>query len=538
MSGEYYSFTERPVLIRRFFSYFHLNSHHTANYGIFYPLISHSSNMTDLKKETKNIAKHSSVYMLGTVLNKIVGFLMIPIYTSLLLPSDYGILQLVSLSTEMIGMVISSGIAAAMYRFYFDYKEEKERNEVISTAIIGFSIIAALSLTPLSFYSGQLSLLILDSSNYYYYFLISFASLWLSTIVQMGYGFLRIQEKSLLFISFSVTRLLLGLSFNIYFVVIKRIGVLGILLSTLISSLILVVILISPMLYKIKPRFSFSKCKAMLKYGAPLIPTSLAAFVVHSSDRFFIKSYSGLSEAGIYSLGYKFGNLPNTFISSPFMQIWEVRFFKSYKDEGAEKLFGKMFTYLCFLVIFAGLGISVLIKDILIFISDKAYWDAYKIVPIIILAYIIFSFQYFFNMGIYFFKRTEYLAYINVSNAIINLILNFYLIKLYGIWGAAIATILCFSYKAILTYYISNKLYKIYFESFRIIKLFLVSFGIFIVCYQLDLNSITMNLIIKTSIAMLFPFILFLFRFFTAEELQAIRAFIKKIFEFGLRLNI
>ena len=152
--------------------------------------------MVDIKNETKAIAKHSSVYMLGNVLNKIVSFSMIPIYTSFLLPADYGIIQLVSLTTEIIGVVVSAGIAAAMYRFYFDYQSDRERNEVISTAIISFSLIALFSLSLIAFSSDFLAIKLLDNASYYYFFLLSFTSLWLNTNVQMGYTFLRIQEKS------------------------------------------------------------------------------------------------------------------------------------------------------------------------------------------------------------------------------------------------------------------------------------------------------------------------------------------------------
>ncbi|MDI6722916.1 MAG: oligosaccharide flippase family protein, partial [Candidatus Aenigmarchaeota archaeon] len=97
--------------------------------------------MTDIKQETKIIAKHSFVYMLGAILSRAIGFLMIPIYTQFLIPADYGVIQLLALTTDVIGTVISVGISSAMYRFYFDYDTEKERNEVVSTAILSFGII-------------------------------------------------------------------------------------------------------------------------------------------------------------------------------------------------------------------------------------------------------------------------------------------------------------------------------------------------------------------------------------------------------------
>lgn len=483
--------------------------------------------MAELKKEAKAVARHSSIYMMATILNKVVSFLMIPIYTRFLVPADYGTIELLGLTTDIIGMVVSIGIADAMYRFYFEYESDRDRNEVISTSIFTFGSIALISLFFLSFSSHFLALKMLDSQKYYYYFLMAFSSLWFNTIVQMGYSYLRIQEKSGTYLIYSLCRLLFGLSLNIYLVAIVQMGVLGVLLSTLISSITFSIALVITILYKTKIRFSFFKCKELLKYGAPLIPTNLAAFIVHASDRFFIKNYFGLSETGIYSLGYKFGNLPNNFIAAPFMQIWEIRFFKYYKDENAHIIFGKIFTYLCFLVLFAGLGISVLIKDALMIMSASSYWSAFKIVPIILLSYIVFSFQYYFNMGIYIMKETKYLAYINMSNAVLNIILNFILISRYGIWGAAFATLICFIYKVIITYYISNKLYKISVEFGRILKLFAAAMGLYFTCHFISINGIYFDMLLKFVIACIFPFLLFLMKFYTADEKAIVKQFFK-----------
>ena len=268
--------------------------------------------------------------MLGTVLSRIVGFLMIPLYTRFLTPADYGIMQLLVLTADIIGMVISVGIASSMYRFYFEYEGAAEKNEVISTAILSFGTIGLVSLAGVSLFSKNLSLSLLNSEHYYFYFLISFASLWFNTILEMGYNYLRIEKKSVQFILFSLLKLVAAVALNIYFVAVMKLGVLGILLSTLISTLALNFILTLPLLMR-RIRFSLQKAREMLKYGAPMIPTNLAAFIVHASDRFFIKHFTGLADTGLYSLGYRFGSLPNEFVAAPFMQIWEVRFLEARK---------------------------------------------------------------------------------------------------------------------------------------------------------------------------------------------------------------
>lgn len=484
--------------------------------------------MADFKEETKAVARHSSIYMLATILNKVVSFLMIPIYTRYLLPSDYGLMEIVGLTTDVIGMVISIGIAAAMYRFYFEYSSQGDRDEVISTAILTFGSIALVSLSALSLFSRFLSMEVLKTQEYYYYFLIAFCSLWCNTILQMGYSYLRIKEQSVKYLVYSLARLILALSLNIYLVAVIKMGVLGVLLATLITSIIFAILLVLPIMLKVGSRFSLEKCKAMIKYGAPLIPTNLAAFIVHASDRFFINHYVGLAQTGIYSLGYKFGNLPNNFIAAPFMQIWEVRFFKRFKDKEAHVLFGKIFTYLCFLTIFAGLGIGVLIKDALKIMSDQAYWSAYKVVPVILISYIVFSFQYYFNMSIYITKKTKYLAYINMSNALLNICLNFALISRYGIWGAAFATLICFVYKVIITHAVSRRLYPIKCEAIRIIKMAGLATALYLICMDVSTDLVYIDFSLKFAIACTFPFLLLAIGFYTKEEKEILWKGIKQ----------
>lgn len=205
------------------------------------------------------------------------------------------------------------------------------------------------------------------------------------------------------------------------------------------------------------------------------------------------------------------------------MQIWEVRFLKSYKEKGASKLFGQLFTYLCLLLIFVGLIISCLIREVLMIISNPSYWAASEIVPLIVISYIIFSFHYFFDMGISFEKKTQYFAYINASNAIFNIILNLILIKRYGMWGAAYATLICFVYKVCLTYFISNRMYRIDLETLRILKMTLVALVIYVVCSNIYFHSPFLGLAVKMGVVGLFPLILYFLKFFTPEENILIR---------------
>jgi O-antigen/teichoic acid export membrane protein len=474
--------------------------------------------------ETKLLAKHSLIYGLGNLLNGIAAYLLLPVYTRFLTPHDYGIKELVGLTTEITGILMATAISSAVYRFYFEYENEKDQAEVISSAIIAVGGIGIVCLIGLFSVSRYLAGVILDSPELFHFFMISFCSMWFHSVNNIGYNYLRAQQHSLKVISFSFGNLVLAIILNIYFICFLKIGVLGVFLSTLITSIVLTFVLTVPILHKVGLSFSREKIIEMIKFGLPMIPSQMGAFVVHLSDRFFIKHYCSIADAGLYSLGYRFGAIPANFISSPFNQTWMPRRFELSKQEGAEKVFGRIFTYFLLLMFWACLGVSILTKEMLEIIAEPSYWSASAVVPIIALGTTIFTFHYHFNIGILIKKKTKYLAYINTSNAVIVTALNFILIPTYGIYGAAVATIIAFSYKAAITYWLGSKYYRIHFEFGRITHLFITAAVLFTLSNVIPFDHLAARVIIKSILLVSYPVILFLTGFFNDAEQQKIKS--------------
>lgn len=480
-------------------------------------------------KETKLLARHSVVYGIGNISNRAAAFLLLPIYTQYLTPNDYGVKELVGLSTEVIAILLSTAISSAVYRFYYEQDGPTERNEVLSSALVGVGVIGLVAIAILSGFTTTMARYILDDADLNYFFMISFCSMWFQSLNEIGNNYLRLERRSVRYVVLSSSKLLLAISLNIYFVVFRGMGVLGVLVSTLIASVALSSVLVIPVLRKVGLRVSLPKLRAMLRFGLPLIPSQLGAFVVHLSGRFFIKGYCSIADAGLYSLGYRFGTLPSNFISSPFNQVWLPRRFELYKREGSEELFGRIFTYfLCFLVP-AGLAVSVLTEDLLRIMAAPTFWSAWRIVPIIALADVIFSLHYHLNMGILIEKKTRYLAYVNLSNGALVILLNLLLIPRYGIYGAAVTTLIAFVCKVSLTYYFSSRYYRIHFEFGRIGLLLLSAAIVYAMCTQVELASLYWSLLAKAGVVCSYPVLLLLLGFFSVAEKERIAAVVRRL---------
>lgn len=482
--------------------------------------------------EIKLLSRHTSVYGLSNVLNRIVSFVLLPLYTRYLSPADYGVMDLLYFTTAFIGIVLEVGINTALSRFYFDSDDPKEQNKVVTTAYYGFGFGSTAIILVLIGFSKLITGMIFDGTEYTDLMVLALAGLGLDMYIKVSFTYLRVRMRSFTLMMVSVSRLIMQLSMNIFFIVSLDMGVKGILLSTVLSNIVLVLFLLPYVLRETGLRFSKEKFKEMFFFGLPLIPSNFMAYIVNVSDRYFVNAFSGLTLTGLYTLGYRFGILVNEFFASPFGQVWIPRRYEMYKRGDSERVFGKIFTYFSTLLFFGGLGISIATKDLIKIMADESFWDAHFVVPIITLSYVISSFQMHFNIGIMIHKKTKYILYINIVTAIMNLALNYVLIKNYDMFGAAYATLISFTAKVILVYIVSNRLVKISIEWGRFIKAGLLAVIMFFPINMIETGYLAVNFVVKIIACFGYPLILYLIGFFEPGELrkgwELVRPFLAK----------
>lgn len=488
-------------------------------------------------KILKNVAKHSVIYGLSDMLSRAIGFIMIPIYTTYLTPSDYGTLELLDLTSYIIGLFLAMGIAQSVVRFYYEYKEPEKRNQMISVAMITLWVISAVMLAILFTLADKVSMLVFQTADYARFFNIIFITTVIGLSNEIPLTLLRIEEKSITYVTISLSKLVINLTLNILFIVKFHMGVQGILYSGLITGSLLGLTMLIVILRRLQMKlsYSFTMLKAMFAYGFPLVWNWLGLFVLNFGDRFFLQRFAGLNDVGIYSLAYKFGMLPNVLILSPFLMIWAPKRFDLLKEPNAGEIYSKVFTYFMFLQIFVGLGIVSLIKEVIQIMSEPNYWSAWMYVLPILLAYILNGMYLYVQFGIHLKNKTKYLAIASLIAAVINISGNLILIPILKIWGAAITMFVSFAFLMAFVYFPSQKLYHISYQWKRIVHMLVVAAALYLIGYLIPLKSPIMLLIVKFLIVLTFPFILFVTKFYTKQELNKIKSIFKTIREFILR---
>jgi len=475
--------------------------------------------------EIKKFLKHSFIYGTGALLSKIVGFLLIPLYTRYLTTSDYGVLELLDLTSTIVSIFISMRIGSAVIRFYYDSADELEQKKVVSTSYMATFASALLVILFSQIFSIRLSSLIFDTNVYDKYFKLVFMATALSLISSVPEAYLMARKQSIFYTIISLMTLSSYLIFNIYFIVFLKMGILGILYSSVITKIFNSSVLSFYCITKNSLFFSFTKFKSMLKFSLPLIPANVGTFILNYADRFILQKLATTAEVGIYALGYKFGYMLPVLVMGPINMIWVPQMFEL-ASKSDKKTIEKMFTYIMLILIFCGLGLILLTKDAIRIMATPPFYPAYKVVSFVVLGYIFRGMASFFWDGIMIAKKTIYIGISVFISALSNILLNILLIPQFRAMGAAYSTAISFFIMFVLIFYFCQRVYSIKCEWGRISKIAVVSLFIFFLNQWIVLHPVLLSLLFKTFLLTSFPFLLYLINFYTNDELSRIQTFI------------
>jgi O-antigen/teichoic acid export membrane protein len=425
-----------------------------------------------MSTELKTIGRQTLVYTGGVVLGKVASFVMLPVYTRYLTPADYGVLELLGMTIEVIGLISGAGIMGAVFKFYHAEHNQAGKNDVISTAAIGVGAIAiAVTLGGLII-APEISQLTFGSQANLPYLQLYFLLFLFQNFEQVPLALIRAENRAGLFVTVNAIKLVAMLSLNILFVVYLRMGIRGVLTSSILTSAAVSMGMSAYAFRRVGFGFTRARFRMMLVFGIPLVPWWVGNFILVFSDRFFLNHYTSTSVVGIYSLAYKFAFLLNALAYGPFETIWTSARFEVAKRPDASEVYGRVFFYLNVILGVLGLLLALFVRDFLSVMSDPAFLPAYRVVPLLIGAQVVFIWAAYWSVGIYLSGRTKSLATGAIVLVPLTLILNYLFIPPFGMYGAAGATIGAYAARFLWTYYFSQRYYPVQHQWASVAKLY------------------------------------------------------------------
>ncbi|MGD9899298.1 MAG: polysaccharide biosynthesis C-terminal domain-containing protein [Calditrichaceae bacterium] len=479
----------------------------------------------------KETLKHTAIYSIGSFATKLIGIVLLPLYTAHISVTEYGILGVLEITFLIAAQVLIFGQSTSLMSYYHRKGYENKR-KIVFFSIFVMLVLSTFSVTMIFFsFSGPLSSFFETPSLFKLYFQISSGIIFFRVINNLLLNDLRVREKSVIYAASNITQLTVILALNIYFVAYLKIGISGILYAYLIGEILLTLILLFPSISNMKFKIDLSIWKESFYFGLPLIFSSLASMLLSMGDRYLLKLLVNYEEVGLYNLGYKIAGILNVFLIQSFMLGIMPLAFKKYGKQGDLRYYSKIMTYFIFILTWAGLGLAFFNEDLIkFFANDSSYWPAAKVVPIIILAYIFSGASSVASISIILKRKTGYHATNYLIAFIANVGINLYLIPKYRMMGAAYATLISYIILFICSYYFSNRLYKIPFENLKLLKILSVGIIFYILTTLYSPISGVINYSFKLSLVLLFPFALFLLNFYEQIELDRLKSISIKVF--------
>lgn len=445
--------------------------------------------------QIKRLGADSLLYAFMNVGTKLIAFIMLPIYTSFLPdPEQYGVIDLLDRYTSMLTFVVIFGTDSALAFYYFDTEDKKKRLDYVRS-VMTFRLLLVLIIALVFLFGGQwLTQLLLGDAKLYYLFYIAIGVLALDTIIAMILTVLRYDFFTKKVVTFTVLKMLLIAVFSYGFLAYIAPTIDGILYGRLISVAIVALLLIKPLLKYIKFTFNKKLLKEILTYAIPLVPASLAFWVIVNANSFLLKMFTSLHEVGIYGVAVKFASLI-TLLTSGVQMAWRP-FSMSLKDKkDSHVLFAKLY-YGILLVGTIGILMVATIMPWIIQVLGKGYYEAYQYIAILSAVTFLNFFYMIISVGIFFSKQTKIISYAFGMAAVVNIVLNVLLIPSFSIWGSVAAYLISYIVAITYIFFKSQKLYHVPVSFSKMTFLFMSSLvAVIAIVYIQESNLSNINIV-------------------------------------------
>jgi len=442
----------------------------------------------------KTVYKQTFIYGLATVVPRMLSFLLVRLHTDksvLENVSDYGDVALVFSYFVLFNVILAYGMETAFFRFF---NKESSKANVLSTSTISI-LLSSLGFLALGLLFKQQ---IADLTHIHVnYITLVVWILFLDALVIIPFAALRAQGKPIKYTVVKLTNVVINLGLNIFLLVflkalsadnsfwesiyISNFEVSYIFIANLVASGVTVLILL-PFYFKLNYKIDTVLWKKMLSYALPVLVAGVAFSINETFDRVLLERL--LPEAiaktavGMYSACYKLALFMMLFATAYRLGI-EPFFFSQSKTKDATKNYAKILEFFVVCGAFILLVVVVFVDVLkLILIPNEAYWEAMKVVPILLLAYLFLGIYHNLSVWYKITDRTKFGAYISVIGAAITLLINLMFIASYNYMASAVATLSAYVSMTLLSYYFGRKHYPIPYNIKKIGFYLLLSIGL------------------------------------------------------------
>ena len=404
-----------------------------------------------MSKKAVNIKKAGTCYLFGTLFNKGIAFITVPIFTRILTVADYGLVTTYNAWESIAAMFMSLALYMAVRASFIDYEDKTE--DYLSTILLftlsyGGVVIGVAWLIATFTLSAQYTLiLVLCLLHALGSALIESVSMYLMMNFRYRFRTAIMVLPNLIATAIAVVLIKWVLESDLY---------MGRIVPTAILFFAFGIAVALYFLPKGKMKLNKEYISYGLKISLPLVLHGVALSILSQSDRTMITMLRDATETGIYGLIYNF-SMVATVITTAFDGMWVPYFTRKMKDGEYADINKTSIKYIELMTI-AMIGVVLLAPEVVKIMATESYWEGIKVVPPIVLSnYLIFIYTLYVNVEHYH-KKTVFISINTAIAAVVNIILNYFFILKWGYVGAAYTTLMSYGLSLILHYIYSRRL--------------------------------------------------------------------------------
>ncbi len=475
-----------------------------------------------IKSKLSQLLNHGFIYGLTSSLQNILSFLLLPFFTVYFTPAEFGVYSIILLANTLASALFNFGAPSALGRYYFEEDTEDYRRKIISAALL-ISVFGAILLIGVSIVFGNsISIWLFGKAEYKLHIIVSLSAGALFFLFSLMTLILRYEKHSWLFMGTIIASVVLNFIITYLLLTKYHYGILAPLYGILWSNGAGFLFLLVKYLKSLTSDIYITHIRNLLVFGLQASVTGLLFYLVDWVDRLIIKDLLPMSDVGIYSLGYRLGSVMNVLLITPFSMIWAPIRMQYVNNKNNREFISKVSSYFA-MVGFIFILIAILFgKQLMnLFFTNKEYANAVRIFPIIMLSTLFFGFQNILDLGIYLHRKVHFYIIISIIGLIFNILMNYWLIRIFGYIAAAYVSLLTYALTTGLIFLVSSKYYKLELEWGRIVWPLIVLILIYYVDYYGLLNT-PLELLYKL-IVLLVTIFLFLKFWITKTELDSLK---------------
>jgi O-antigen/teichoic acid export membrane protein len=426
----------------------------------------------------KRLAASLGAYQLANVLSKVIGVVMLPLYTRYLSTSDYGTIELLANGVILISILVRLGMIEAFLRFYFSDTDPERRDALARLAVVFLLVTTTIASVVLLVFAAPLSRVVLGHDQPGL-FRVAVLGLWSFTNLELTYQLLRVDERLKLYATASVCNVLLTVAATVTLVIGFNKGPEGYLLGNYGATTVILFWLWFKMRGRLRPGGGWTgsdRLSTLMRFGLPTVPAEASVYLLSIIDRYYLFHHRSPSEAGIYSIAIKLAGAV-AFIVNAFQYAWPPLAYSVTDDAEAGRLYGLVTTYYLLVCGYVVAALALLGRWVLRVLAAPAFFDAYKALPWLALGWALYGLWVVFLTIAGRAKITTRNFPAALVGLIVNVVLLVVLVGPLGLAGAGIA--LCGAYAVMLAFMhlLTRRSFAVAFEWGRLCKLALVMGG-------------------------------------------------------------